>query len=315
MGQRMSGAGLRGRGSLVPVLVLALATGCTGGAAPTYLPGGSGPVTPVGSAGGPGGAATPRPTPEPVPLEVAWADIQAQPEDTLVAVAGRVKAGGLVSCFNDLCGLLLKDPSDDESSVIADVPAVEGAGVPNTMAKLPDPYTEADLVLTTADGAPLHSGDMVRVTGTVMHGTSTVWIRVSRIDRAAEPLPTPAPEARTITFKQIAKLERGTLVRIRGTLSVPFFTFCNDEHCSITLEDPASSRDAGLYVTVIRGSIPKRNAMLPLPSDFTNKDLKVYTEAGKRVGYGAKVWITGTLDNEPGAGQRDIDVTRILAGD
>jgi hypothetical protein len=313
----MSGSGPRGPGPLLAalVLVLVLAAGCSGGAAPTYLPGGSGAVVPGGSAGLPSGLATQPPTPQPTPREVAWADVQAQPEDALVAIAGRVRAGSMVSCFNDVCGLLLKDPADDESSLIADVAATAGAGVPNTMAKLPDPYTEADLVLTTADGAPLHSGDMVRVAGTVMHGTGTgtVWIRVNRIDAAAEPLPTPAPEARSVTFQQITKLERGTLVRIRGTLSVPFFTFCNDDHCSIALEDPASSRSVDLFVTVIRGSIPKRNAMLPLPSDFTNKDLKVYTEDGRRLGYGAKVWITGTLDNEPGADQRDIDVTRILA--
>jgi hypothetical protein len=308
----MSGTGHWGRGSPIAVLVLLLATGCTGGASSTYMPGGSGPVEPGLASGSPGGT-RPGPTPEPVPIEVAWADVQAQPEGALVAIAGRVTAGVMVSCFNDLCGLLLKDPSRDAGSVTADVLAVDGAGVPNTMAKLPDPYTEEDLVLTTGNGVRLHSGDMVRVTGAVTHGTSSVWIVVSLIETAAVPEPTPGPKPATVNFKQLATLERGTLVRIRGTLSIPWFTFCNDEHCSITLEDPASTRSAGLYVTMIRGSIPKRNAMLPLPSDFTNKDLKVYTEAGKRLGYGSKVWITGKLDNEPGDGGRDLEVTRILA--
>jgi hypothetical protein len=54
--------------------------------------------------------------------------------------------------------------------------------------------------------------------------------------------------------------------------------------------------------------------MLPLPSDFKNSDLTAYTGTGKRLGYNAMAWITGTLDNEPSEKERDIEVLGIEPG-
>jgi hypothetical protein len=51
-----------------------------------------------------------------------------------------------------------------------------------------------------------------------------------------------------------------------------------------------------------------------LPRDFGAADLKVYTDTGDQVGVGARVWIIGTLENEPGGASRTIEVQRILAG-
>jgi hypothetical protein len=100
-------------------------------------------------------------------------------------------------------------------------------------------------------------------------------------------------------------------VKVRDAV-LPFFS-CNERICSIQLEDPKSARSATLFVPAIRGDDPRRNGMLPLPSEYRNKDLRVFTDAGKRLGYGAKAWIVGVLDNAPGEDQRDIEVTVIYA--
>ena len=297
---------------VVALLLLSAAfVGCSGGAAPTHTPFAT---TPAGSAAA--STTAPAATPLAVPLEATWADIGDQPEGTLVALTGRVKAGLMVSCFEAGCGLDLYDPSGppgEADSITVHVIAVDGDGTPDTMARLPERYTEDDLWLTTDDGTTIRSGDLVRVVGLVSRGDESVWVDCVRLEVASEPEPTAPPAADTVTFKQLRKLPEGTIVRIKGTLSLPWFTFCNDRICSITLEDPASARTADLFVPVIRGDEPRRNGMLPLPSDFRNKDLRVFTDTGKRVGYGTRVWIVGTLDNAPSANERDIEVTVIIA--
>jgi len=293
------------------LLLGAALLGCSAGTAPTYVPFGS-------PSASPGAATTSTPTPEPieVPVEATWADIRGQPEDALVAITGRVTAGFMVSCFDVGCGLNLYDPADesgDAESLTVHVIAVTEAGTPNTMVRLPRSFTEDDLELTTDDGTTIRSGDNVRVVGRVGRDGDAVWLDCARLEAAPEPDPTASPVADVVTFKQLRKLPEGTLVRIRGTLSLPWFTFCNDRICSITLEDPASARTADLFVPVIRGDDPRYNGMLPLPSDFRNRDLKVFTDTGKRVGYGARVWIIGTLDNAPTEEVRDIEVAAIVA--
>jgi hypothetical protein len=135
--------------------------GCEEAAAPTYLPGPG-----VSTSAGPGGApGEPTPEPEPSALSLTWATLGDQPDGTPIVIEGRVEIGFMVSCFNRICGLFLVDPSDEDTSVILRVPAVASSGTPDTMVELPDPYTEADLVLTAHDGTELRSGDLVRVVG------------------------------------------------------------------------------------------------------------------------------------------------------
>ncbi|MEW6223988.1 MAG: hypothetical protein AB1627_05095 [Chloroflexota bacterium] len=293
------------------LLLGAAVLGCSAGAAPTYAPFES-------PSAGPGAAGTSAPTPEPVevPVEATWADIRGQPEDALVAITGRVTAGFMVSCFDVGCGLNLYDPADesgDAESLTVHVIAVAEAGTPNTMVRLPKSFTEDDLELTTDDGTTIRSGDNVRIVGRVGRDGDSVWLDCVRLEAAPEPEPTAPPVADVVTFKQLRKLPEGTLVRIRGTLSIPWFTFCTDRRCRISLDDPASARTTDLLVAVIRGDDPRYNGMLPLPKDFGKKDLKVFTDTGKRVGYGARVWVVGTLDNAPSEDVRDIEVSAITA--
>ena len=297
---------------LVASLVLAaLAAGCTGSAGATYVPFESVPA-------GPGAAETAGPTGTllPEPIEATWDTIEDQAEGTLVALTGRVTAGLMVSCFSVGCGLDLHDPAgpvDKARSITVHVIAVSEAGRPNTMVELQGQFSEEDLRLTTDDGTTLRSGDRVRVVGWVGRGDESVWLDCLRLEVASEPEPASTAAAEVVTFRQLGRRAEGTLVKVRGTLSIPWFTFCNERICSITLEDPSSARTAGLYVPAIRGDDERRNGMLPLPSDFSNKDLKVFTDAGKRIGYGATVWVIGTLDNAATEEQRDIEVTAIIA--
>ena len=125
--------------------------------------------------------------------------------------------------------------------------------------------------------------------------------------------PRPETQLRGATHAQrpsisVRRDSRG-VVRIRGKAHAPSFTFCNSRICSIVLDDPASAKEATLFVPALRGDDPHRNGMLPLPSDFTDSDLTVYTSAGKRQAYNAVAWITGTLDNEPAEKERDLEVT------
>ncbi|MHB8959444.1 MAG: hypothetical protein ACYDAN_07445 [Candidatus Limnocylindrales bacterium] len=292
----------------------ALVAACAGIGAPepTYAPFGSG----SGAAGGAAtsGPAAPGSTPEASPTAATWATLASLRDGAVVTLTGRVKAGFMVSCYSGFCGLDLHDAAGGDGSAIIDVRAVSAAGVPATMTRLPDPYTEADLRLTADDGSAIASGQVVTVVGTIRQGDGYTVITVEHLGRGPEPSPTPGPSARTVSFAALAKVSKGSVVRIRGRLSLPYFTFCNTRICSIVLDDPASAKEATLFVHALRGDDPHRNGMLPLPSDFKNSDLTVYTSTGKRLGYNALAWITGTLDNEPAEKERDIEVTVIEAG-
>jgi hypothetical protein len=245
-------------------------------------------------------------TPLPSPLEATWTTIQDQADGALVALTGRVRAGPLVSCFSHQCSIFLEDPADSSNDVIFELPAVSHAGVPNTMVELPEHYTENDLQLTADDGSVIASGDVVRLVAWVEQSDTLLSLTAVRLETVPAPSATPT----TVTFAELTRLARGEVVRIRGTLSLPFITSCSAT-CSIHLDDPKSSRWAYIDVPVVGEGDAQRNGMLQLPSNFHNSDLVVFASDGTRLGAGDKAWVTGTLDNDSTEDTRSIRVDTI----
>ena len=255
----------------------------------------------AGSVGIPRGTASATPelppvaTPTRTPAVVDVADLPEEGDEVLpVRVLGWIEPGGSVVCRAGSCYVDLRDPRDPRRYVTLEV-AVDAGGAPNTMHPLGSDFTDADLVVTTADGSTLRSGDHAWVTGTWMPDGDTLV--AESIERGA------APKIKIVetTIARLKSKKAGTLVRVSGRLDTPFLLSCYGGTCNLYLASAA--KPLRIEVRLGRKGEARPNTMWPLKDNFRAGSLRVIdakkrtTRAGDRVV--VEGWLVKTDDGTP----------------
>jgi hypothetical protein len=249
------------------------------------------------------------PTPASSPVTVALGELPSEGDRLVpVRVLGWIETGGSVLCGGGTCLIDLVDPRDPRTDVNLEL-ATDASGVPNTMPPLGSGYREADLRVTTDDGATLYAGDFAWVTGMWNPGRSTLTADV--VMRGSAPKQT----AVTSSIAQLRSRKPGTLVKVTGRLDTPFLLSCAGGTCNLYLEDVKNaSRSVRIEVRLGPSKGSRPNTMRPLGDNFRASQLRVFDLKTRVCRAGERVNIVGWVyRNDDGTPYIDpvMTITRV----
>lgn len=126
----------------------------------------------------------PTRTPTPTPVEVDFTTIHNYPVDRQVIIIGQLGFPSNSDCVNEVCGLLLLNPTkNSERILLAVYYSIAGnTPLPNQMARLPNSFNLKDFKVRLDNGDYVSNYATVRITGLICDDTGEFICSISKIE-------------------------------------------------------------------------------------------------------------------------------------
>lgn len=159
-----------------------------------------------------------------------------------------------------------------------------------TMKPLPKDFSDEDVEITVQDSIVIHTGDRIGIRGTLFNrGSGRPTMMVTMIGKLPDDtldyarlksveLPNPVPDSLT-----------GQLVRATGQLELPDSMLTN-YFSRFALH--ITGRPSPALVDLYYGKGPGR--VEPVEGEYSDKDIKIYDDSGKRIPFSKPVIVYGT---------------------
>jgi len=161
----------------------------------------------------------------------------------------------------------------------------------NTMKSLPAKYTKADLVITDNNGNKIGAGDYVKVTGQLSNFGTLDAVKVEKETEPAIDYSTLSPVM--VAGKAPDSTLTGKLLCAEGTMEMPSSTLDGD-YTWLYLHVKGISDPLTIHLHYGQGP----NNIEPLPSDYSDSDVKIHDKTGALLGAKQKVRVYGVFDGD-----------------